>query len=182
LWFGEYAALGPNVGARWNSDGSFTFIPGEARVYVSGVAVTTNGTAWFAAPRHFNGQWDQGPQRIVLTKVAADGESSTVIAQGSHSNRPKGLAAASDGSLWFTSDSQGGPGWVWRITANGQQTRIVGSTMPTHQVKLGAITQGPDGAMWFLDLSRGAIGRISKPGTKVLKCKPAKVPSWAVQP
>lgn len=182
LWFGEYAGESGNVGASWNLDSSFNFVAGPAGENPTGVAVTPDGTAWFAAtPRYTRYPSGRGshPLHIVLTRVSPTGEVSRIVGRGSSRYVAKGIAAAQDNSVWITSRSEHGQGIVWRIEPNGKQTRIRASTMPTKQVELGAITEGPDGGMWFLDLSRGAIGRISNVGSRRLQCRAPRVPQWA---
>lgn len=180
LWFAEYSSLG-NIGARLEGDGTFTYFPGgapPAAVSVQAVAPDADGGAWFAGYPIY-GAGPPGPPRIIVTRVEPDGEARTFTARGSHGYIPDGVAVSADGAGWIASSSDHGPGLIWRISPNGEEQRIRATTMPTNQVYLGAITEGREGAMWYLDLSRGAIGRVSKPGLPSLKCKPAQLPPWA---
>jgi virginiamycin B lyase len=180
LWFAEYSSLG-NIGARLEPDGTFTYFPGgapPAYVSVQAVAPGSDGGAWFAGYTGW-GAGPPGPPRIIVTRVEPSGEARTFVARGSHEYTPQGVAVSADGAGWIASSSNRGPGLIWRITPDGKEQRIQATTMPTHQVRLGAITEGREGAMWYLDLSRGAIGRVSKPGLPPLKCRPATLPPWA---
>jgi virginiamycin B lyase len=77
---------------------------------------------------------------------------------------PLGIAAGSDGALWFTNQSGNSIG---RITTSGIITYYTGRKV----LGPGAITAGPDGALWFTTQrgininSGGAIGRITTSGT-----------------
>ena len=70
---------------------------------------------------------------------------------------PKGIAAGSDGALWFTEylcDKIG------RITTAGKITEysVFPSSLPD------AITAGPDGNLWFVETVRNKIGRMTTAG------------------
>jgi len=72
-------------------------------------------------------------------------------------SRPFGIAAGSDGNLWFTESAADKIG---RITPGGVITEFplpVGS----HPA---AITKGPDGNMWFVETGFSEIGRITPTG------------------
>jgi streptogramin lyase len=76
---------------------------------------------------------------------------------------PVGLAVASDGGLWFTNFSANGAEpseSIVRIATTGAITSYAVTSLG-----LGAITAGPDGAMWFTDVDNGSIGRITTSGT-----------------
>src|SRR5437764_110986 len=76
---------------------------------------------------------------------------------------PTGIAAGSDGSLWFT-ESPGGlepVATIGRITTAGVVTEFpVAGTQSAN-----GIVAGPDGALWFTEIERGAIGRITTAGS-----------------
>jgi streptogramin lyase len=60
------------------------------------------------------------------------------------------------GALWFTDDT----GKIWRLTTSGSFTAY---RMPTPSLSAG-ITAGPDGALWFTELTSNRIGRSTTSG------------------
>jgi streptogramin lyase len=75
------------------------------------------------------------------------------------SSAPLGIAAGTDGNLWFTGFSVGEIG---RITPAGVITEF---PTPTTFSGPDIITQGPGGALWFTENSKNKIGRINIAGT-----------------
>jgi len=66
-----------------------------------------------------------------------------------------GIAAGSDGALWFSQTSR-----IARITTSGDVR-----TFPLpNGIRPGRIVAGPDSALWFLETNRPAIGRITTSG------------------
>ena len=63
---------------------------------------------------------------------------------------PWGIAAGSDGNLWFTRGGQ-----IGRITPAGTVTWF-GSRLAPQE-----ITAGPDGHLWFTEPGEGQIGRVT---------------------
>jgi virginiamycin B lyase len=72
---------------------------------------------------------------------------------------PLGIAAGSDGALWFT-DSNGNN--VDRITTTGTMSTFA---IPTAASSPQYITAGPDGALWFTEYAGNKIGRLTTGGT-----------------
>ncbi|MCP9982322.1 Vgb family protein [Actinomadura madurae] len=81
---------------------------------------------------------------------------------------PDAMAAAPDGSLWFTDLSTSVPR-VGRVDpATGASTLYelpTTGTVSFRNAQVTGITAGPDGAMWFTGRSSGSIGRIDASGT-----------------
>jgi virginiamycin B lyase len=82
---------------------------------------------------------------------------------GVTSPQPVGIAPGSDGALWFT--MVGGTGTIGRIPTNATpntSTSITEYPLPTAIASAApiAITNGPDGALWFTEEFAGKIGRI----------------------
>lgn len=71
---------------------------------------------------------------------------------------PSGIAAGSDGALWFTENSADRIG---RITTSGTVTEfaLAAGSAPLN------IALGADGAMWFTESTGNKIGRITPAGT-----------------
>lgn len=76
-------------------------------------------------------------------------------------NSLNGIATGSDGNLWVTRESLNGQDdEIDKVTTTGVETRY---PIGTSKVP-GDIILGPDGAMWFAELSANAIGRITTTG------------------
>jgi virginiamycin B lyase len=73
------------------------------------------------------------------------------------SSESLGVAAAADGSMWFSQDRDN---QVGRLTAAGAITRF---PVPTANGSPGVITQGADGNLWFLE-DIGNVARITPAG------------------
>jgi virginiamycin B lyase len=74
------------------------------------------------------------------------------IPSGGH---PSGIAAGSDGALWFTEPANYSIG---RMTTSGAITEM---TTPTAGSGPAGIAAGPNGAMWFAEPNTNAVGRVS---------------------
>ena len=72
---------------------------------------------------------------------------------------PDGIAAGSDGALWFTEASGDKIG---RISTTGAVTEF---GIPTSSSLPQYITAGTDGALWFTEVNANKIGRITTAGT-----------------
>ena len=72
-----------------------------------------------------------------------------------------GIAAGTDGNLWF---AECYVNKIGRITPDGTITEF---PLPTPDACPSGITTGPDGNLWFTELYAGRIGRISQQGSIV---------------
>jgi virginiamycin B lyase len=72
-------------------------------------------------------------------------------------NNPYGIAAGSDGALWFTNN---GNDSIGRISTTGAVSNFTSPAInsPT------SIVSGPDGALWFTNIGNNSIGRITTSG------------------
>jgi virginiamycin B lyase len=116
-----------------------------------------DGALWFTMPSRTIG----GPSYIA--RISTSGAVTTFTVPGLY---PNSLTVGPDGALWFTSQANllqvnsktqvvwGGA--VGRMTTSGAITSFPVSGSP------GAITLGPDGALWFLDSD--SIDRITTSG------------------
>ena len=74
------------------------------------------------------------------------------------------ITFASDGSLWYCGAVGGGPSgaiveaWIGRVSPSGVPTEF---SVPD----AGFVTAGPDGNLWFSEVSSPRIGRITPSGT-----------------
>src|SRR5262249_5073009 len=67
---------------------------------------------------------------------------------------PEGIAAGSDGAMWFVSQ---GPSMIGRIDEAGNirdKSLLSATANPSH------ITSGPEGALWFTENAGNVIGRM----------------------
>ena len=72
---------------------------------------------------------------------------------------PLGIAAGSDGALWFTEQAAA---QIGRVTVDGQMTEF-GPALTPHSHP-GHLTAGGDGALWFTEPGSNQIGRITTGG------------------
>jgi len=70
-----------------------------------------------------------------------------------------GIAAGSDGALWFTENDANKIG---RITTSGVVSEY---PIPTVNSGPGPIVNGPDGALWFTEFGGNKIGRVTVSGS-----------------
>ena len=74
-----------------------------------------------------------------------------------------GIAAGSDGNVWFT-EQKSGANKIGRITPSGTITEY---TLPTASAGPTGITAGPDGNLWFTEYSANKIGTLALANTAV---------------
>ncbi len=124
------------------------------------IITTASSKLWFAA---YHSNMPNNGQIGVVTS-AATGAST----QYSGAFAPFGIAAGSDGALWFTEVPLSGVGSdIGRIPASGSPVTHYGTS---NGMSAGAqpqnITAGPDGNLWFTDCNGGVdrIGRITTGG------------------
>src|SRR5438477_190901 len=94
---------------------------------------------------------------LVLAAVAS-GQTITEFSIPTGSSRPIGIAAGSDGALWFTGQTGNEIG---RITTAGVITEF---PIPTAMSRPSGIAAGSDGALWFAEFDGNNIGRITTAG------------------
>jgi virginiamycin B lyase len=101
---------------------------------------------------------------LVLGAMVATAQQVTLFPIPTHSSGPWGIAAGSDGALWFTEQV----GKIGRITTGGIITEF--TLPPDPSLGTGVlplptgIAAGPDGALWFTLQGANKIGRITTAG------------------
>jgi streptogramin lyase len=80
------------------------------------------------------------------------------VPNGATAGLSNGIAAGSDGNIWFTEYSNDN---IDKITPNGVVTKY---PVPGPSQGPQGITAGPDGNLWFAENLSGAIGRITPAG------------------
>jgi virginiamycin B lyase len=96
--------------------------------------------------------------------TAADAQQITEFPIPTSNSGPTGIAAGSDGAMWFTEKTK-----IGRITTAGVVAEFplpADPSLPVGvQLQPTSITAGPDGALWFTLQGANKIGRITTGGT-----------------
>jgi len=114
------------------------------------VSVARDGTVWFADSQSAQiGSLDAQSREASMTAIPA-------------SLGPRGLAAmpawihaASDGDVWVSV-----PNWNMVLEHDPREGSFVPHVSPTPQSRPFGLAEGPDGAIWFAQLTGGKVGRI----------------------
>jgi len=150
IWFTE---PGANAIGRIAPDGAIrTFALAARNAQPQGIALGSDGALYFAE--------NEGPSPYGshLARITTAG---TVTQWNDNNYMPQGVAAGPDGSIWFTQGCAG----VARISRSG---RVAQFGLDGISSQTGAIVQGPDRAMWFVESGTLAIGRITAAGALTL--------------
>jgi virginiamycin B lyase len=152
LWFTESQPQVNKIGALDPNTGGITEYQASPGSEPSAIISTTGGILWFTEPGI------NAIGRITTAGTIAEFSPAGVSASG--------IAAASDGALWYTLGFAGvgvctpgeGDHAIGRITSAGVFTNKFAT--PTPQSDPSDITLGPDGALWFTEYCANKIGRI----------------------
>jgi virginiamycin B lyase len=145
-----FAAILAFFFAEANAQTVTVFTACEPSCGVSGIALGSDGSLWFAKSYGFIGR----------ISTAGSVESFPLPAGLS----PGGITTGPDGNLWFTASSSG-QNFIGRMTVTGVVTEFPIPTPPATGSYLPQITSGPDGALWFTEYSPSKIGRITTGGS-----------------
>ena len=122
-------------------------IPSETDAIVQG----SDGAMWFAE----DGTAKIGRMDAAGAVTLYDG----LMYHKTYADLPHGVAAGSDGNLWWTAFESG---VIWAMDVHG---RIVHAyAIPTKHAQPWGIVAGPDGALWFTEYGAGKIGRVTTAG------------------
>jgi virginiamycin B lyase len=150
MWFTEEAA---GAVGRIDSRGHVRQIQLPSRnAQPEGIALGPHGALFVAE--------NEGPNQYAthVARIANDGS----VREWSDSDyMPQGVAAGSDGRMWFT-QSCGGLA-VLLLPGNVTQRPLQGIPSQTN-----AIVEGPDAAMWFAEDGTATIGRMTSSGAVTL--------------
>jgi virginiamycin B lyase len=154
-----------NAGPVLGSDGNFWFadigfIPAQAAI---GWSTSTGAVTGVSLVANFVSSLTEGPDGNIwfatspdVGRITTSGVVATVnLPPGSG---PQGIAAGSDGNLWYTDPVAN---QIGRMTTGGVVTTFA---IPTANSSPMAITAGPDGALWFVETKANQIGRSSTAG------------------
>jgi virginiamycin B lyase len=117
--------------------------------HASGLVAGGGGSVWFVG---FRARGEN-----VVGRIDAEGEVSE-FPLGPASGFGGAIAAAPDGSFWFT---QTGAGEIGRITPGGAIEQF---PLPSAGAEPGAIVAGPGNAMWFVEEAVDRVGRVEPSG------------------
>jgi virginiamycin B lyase len=137
-----------------------TVLPPGAAYSLESIAAGPDGNLWVTYVS--NGTDSSGPAGGIA-RITPAGSVSTFSLPPSSDRLLglEGIAAGSDGALWFTQTAfVGHTGKIGRITPAGLVTSF---PLPAYSNPTG-IVAGPDGALWFTDTGRSMIGRITTAG------------------
>jgi streptogramin lyase len=161
LWFTE--EFSSKIG-RITTSGAVTEFPLAPGVYPVGITTGPDGNLWFTensslVPDEVNNRriGRMTPSGVV-TEFTVPGPASGYELFA--------IASGPDGNLWFVdgvwSDYFAGelPSYIGRITTSGSITEFPVNSVYTINPPLGAITRGPDGNLWFIELGMG-IARLT---------------------
>jgi streptogramin lyase len=167
LWFTESAdpgRIGRITPAGVITENSIGLPPNMAP---TDIAAGPDGNLWFTLAGDPGGVGRITPEGVFKVFTPGPGESGSDMTANS---RPTGIAAGTDGALWFTEAAS--PGRIGRITTGGDVTEYTDGLTADRAPWM--IAPGPDGNMWFTEnADPGALARISLPpllgGTGVAK-------------
>ena len=157
LWFTESASPG-RIG-RIAPDGVITenSIGLPPNMAPTDIVAGPDGNMWFTLagdPGGIGRISSEGVFKIFKPGPGASGADLTP------NSRPTGIAAGTDGALWFTESAS--PGRIGRITTGGDVTEYTDGLTSDRAPWM--IAPGPDGNMWFTENANpGALARISLP-------------------
>ena len=147
---------------------AFTYL-GQALGEPEGIAAGPDGDLWYVNAGADSAVGPSSPDGIGRITT---GGTVTTFTGGIGIDQPYSIAAGHDGAMWFTNI---GNNTIGRITTSGEVSNYagldisLGGSTPSPSVFQGQypnqITAGPDGAMWFTNVSNNSIGRINMSGT-----------------
>src|SRR5579859_1106284 len=159
--------------------GAFSLFPlPAAQTDPSGITAGPDGDLWFTEVATIDVKSYTSLGKIARITTAG---ALTEFPLPTPNDEPRYITAGSDGNLWFSiQSSQGdiGVGKIGRITPQGTITVFT----PGNLYTAGAITSGPDGAVWFAAdshigriTSAGKISEFSTPGQGFNQLRPAGI-------
>jgi virginiamycin B lyase len=132
-------------------------VPGGIDVGYTGIVSGPDGAVWFT---------DNGKVgRITTAGVLTQFNAATATPQG-------GITRGPDGALWYAGNNNK----IGRITTAGVLSEI---QVPTSGFSPRQITAGPDGNIWFTEITAQKIGRVNLGGAVPT---PTPTPTLAVSP
>jgi len=160
LWFTE--EFSSKIG-RITTSGAVTEFPLPSGAYPAAITTGPDGNLWFTENSSVIPD-DVNNRRI--GRMTPSGVVTEFVVPGPASGYELfAIASGPDGNLWFVdrlwSDYAGElPSYIGRITTSGSIAEFPVNSVYTVNPPLGAITPGPDGNLWFIELGLG-IARLN---------------------
>jgi streptogramin lyase len=146
-----------------------------------GITAGSDGNIWFTESSAAAGQIGRiSPDGLVTEYPILTAKPATKeLPEYSY---PEGIAQGPDGVLWFTDDGTNSEGeyLIGRVTLkSGEAPQIKEFPIPPKGSYPREIAEGPEGNMWFTDISSGSgvIGRITSAGAVTLYPIPTEKPA-----
>ncbi len=146
-----------------------------------GIAAGSDGNVWFTESSSDVGQIGRISPGGLVTEYPILTEKPATKEHPEYSY-PEGIAQGPDGALWFTDDGTNSEGeyLIGRVTLkSGEAPQIKEFPIPPKGSYPHQIAEGPEGDMWFTDISSGSgvIGRITSAGAVTLYPIPTEKPA-----
>jgi streptogramin lyase len=149
LWFGESnPSENPNAVVKFTTKGTATGYNPEAGARPEGLALGADGNIWFA--EFTNSNIDSITPKGKITRYA-------VTALGGAASESCGFALGANGDIYFATDNNG----IGYISTKGKSGLI---SLPDNAAQPVGLTLGPDGNIWFIEVSGPHIGKITPSG------------------
>jgi virginiamycin B lyase len=165
LWFTNEAGGGyttPSI-ERLTTTGTLTTFTAPSISAPTGIAAGPDGAMWFV-----NSEYGVGPSGSI-GRITTSGTVTEYTYPGSY--YPKDITAGPDHSMWFTNGSSVSsvdPSSIERITMGGAVTDFANSAFgglgSDYLGGGGGMVEGPDGALWFIDVGSPATTDVSVVG------------------
>jgi len=171
MWFSLSRYYGAATISHLDADGSVLEFdpPGPRGRVVEALAAGTGGTVWFALTDNPGHHWIGALHADGSFRLFAILQPPWVRQDSPYDSEILGLASGADGAMWFTvrrryqipnPNQSFYDDWIGRLSPGGSVTAF----RPPHPgTDLGGIA-ATAGALWFLEPSRGAIGKITAGG------------------
>ena len=119
------------------------------------IALGSDGNMWFTESQFDNGKIGRVDSKGKITEFPVPDPTGP----------PDDIVAGLDGARWFTMPS-GFPDAIGRVTTDGQFTTF-GTCTPEECTSIvpHAIASGPDGNLWFTELTRNAVVKMTPSGS-----------------
>ena len=154
MWFTESELNVSQIG-RVDAKGNITeFVVPTHFSQPSEIISGPDGALWFTEPSGFPNGIGRVTTVGVFTEYGPDLNTCSPC-----SITPNGIAATSDGNIWFTDFNLNAVG---RLDPSTRAFTFY--NIPTPNATPAGITLGPDGALWFAELNGNQIGRIDTMG------------------
>jgi virginiamycin B lyase len=138
-------------------------VPGGIDVGYTGIVSGADGAIWFTD----NGKVGRITTAGVVTSFTA-----------ANATPGGGITRGPDGALWYAGTNK-----IGRITTSGLVTEIVIPSLANSPYKeLRQIAAGPDGNVWFTEISAQKIGRVNLTGGGGGSPTPTPTPTLSVTP